>query len=72
MVNDCSFTEVISPEDELPVYSFSEYIVSRLQSPTVFENQLFLDIVEKEAKFVNFKNSIVSDLTKIISEKIKT
>ena len=28
--------------------------------------------MEKEAKFVNFKNNIISDLTKIISEKIKT
>ena len=28
--------------------------------------------MEKEAKFINFKNNIISDLTKIISEKIKT
>ena len=28
--------------------------------------------MEKQAKFVNFKNNIISDLTKIISEKIKT
>ena len=39
--------------------------------PTVLENELFLDNMEKEAKFVNFKNNIISDLTKIISEKIK-
>ena len=29
-------------------------------------------IIEKEAKFVNFKNNIISNLTKIMSEKIKT
>ena len=28
--------------------------------------------MQKEARFVNFKNNIISDLTKIISEKIKT
>ena len=28
--------------------------------------------MEKEAKFANFKNNVISDLTKIISEKIKT
>ena len=28
--------------------------------------------MEKKAKFTNFKNNIISDLTKIISEKIKT
>ena len=28
--------------------------------------------MEKEVRFVNFKNNIISDLTKIISEKIKT
>ena len=28
--------------------------------------------MEKQAKFVNFKNNIISGLTKIISEKIKT
>ena len=39
---------------------------------TVLENELFLDNMEKEAKFVNFKNNIISNLTKIISEKIKT
>ena len=72
MVNDSSFTEVTSPEDELQVYPVSEHIVSHLQSPTVLENELFLDNMEKEAKFVNFKNNIISDLTKIISEKIKT
>ena len=47
-------------------------MVSHLQSPTVLENELFLDKMEKEAKFVNFKNSIISDLTKIISKKFKT
>ena len=36
------------------------------------KNELFLDNMEKEAKFVNFKNNIISDLTKLISEKIKT
>ena len=72
MVNDFSFTEVTSPEDELQVYSVSEHIASHLQSPTVLENELFLDNMEKEAKFVNFKNNIISNLTKIISEKIKT
>ena len=72
MVNDFSFTEVTWPEDELQVYSVPEHILSHLQSPTVLENELFLDNIEKEAKFVNFKNNIISDLTKIISEKIKT
>ena len=28
--------------------------------------------MEKEAKFVNLKSNIISDLTKIISEKLKT
>ena len=72
MVNEFSFTQVTSLEDELQVYSVSEHIVSHLQSPTVLENELFLDNMEKEAKFVNFENNIISDLTKIISEKIKT
>ena len=27
--------------------------------------------MEKEAKFVNFKNNVISDLTKTISKKIK-
>ena len=72
MVNDFSFTEVTSPEDELQVYSVSEHTVSHLQSPTVLENEFFLGNIEKEAKFVNFKNNIISDLTKIIGEKIKT
>ena len=71
MVNDISFTEAASPEEELQVYSVSEHIVSHLQSPTVLENELFLDNTEKEARFVNFKNNIISDLTKIISEKVK-
>ena len=71
MVNDFSFTEVTSPEDELQVYSVSQHIVFHLQLPTVLENELFLDNMEKEAKFVNFKNNIISDLTKIISKKIK-
>ena len=70
MVNDFSFTEVTSPEDGLQVYPVSEHIVSHLQSPTELENELFLDNTKKEAKFVNFKNNIISDLTKIISEKI--
>ena len=61
-----------SPEDELQVYSVSEHNVSHLQSPTVLESEFFLGNIEKEAKFVNFKNNIISDLTKIISEKIKT
>ena len=69
MVNDFSFTEVTSPENELQVYSFSEHIVSRTQSLTVLENELFLDNMEKKAKFLKFKNNIISDLTKIISEK---
>ena len=72
LANDFSFTEVTSPEDELEVYSVSEHIVSHLQSPTVLENDLFLDNTEKETKFVNFKNNIISDLTKIISQKINT
>ena len=71
MVNDFSFTEATWPEEELQVYSVSEHIVFHLKSPTVPENELFLDNTEKEARFVNFKNNIISDLTKIISEKIK-
>ena len=67
MVNDFSFTKVTSPEEELEAYSILENIVSHLESPAVLENELFLDNVEKEAKFVNFKNNIVSNLTKIIS-----
>ena len=35
MVNDLSFTEVTSPEDELQVYSVLEHILSHLQSPAV-------------------------------------
>ena len=46
--------------------------MSHLQSLTVLENELFLGNMEKETKFVNFKNNIISYLTKIISEKIKT
>ena len=72
MVNGFSFIEVTSPEDELQVYSVSEHIVSHLQFSAVLDNELFLDNMEKEAKFVSFKNNIISDLTKIISEKIKT
>ena len=49
-----------------------ENIVSHLQSSTVLENELFLDNIEKEARFVNFKSNIIAELTKIISEKIKT
>ena len=70
-IYDFSFTEATSSEEELQVYSISEHIVSHLQSPTVLENGLFLDNMDKEARFVNFKNNIVSNLTKIISEKIK-
>ena len=40
--------------------------------PTVLQNELFVDNMEKEAKFANFKYNIISDLTKIINEKIKT
>ena len=71
MVNDVSFTEATSPKEELQTYSVSEHIVSHLQSPTVLENELFLDNMENEARFVNFKNNIFAKLTKIISEKIK-
>ena len=46
--------------------------MSHLQSPRVLEKELFLDNMEKEAKFLNFKNNIISNLTKIISKKIKT
>ena len=55
-------------------YKFTQFqnIVSRLQSPTLLENELFLVNMEKEGKFVHFKNNIISDLIKIISEKIKT
>ena len=72
MVNNFSFTKATSPEDKLQVYSVSEHIVSHQQLPTVLKNKLFLDNVEKEAKFVNFKKNIISNLAKIISEKIKT
>ena len=72
VVNDFSFTKVTSPEEELQVYSVSEHIASHLKSTTVFENELFLDHMEKEARFVNFKNNVIAELTKIISEKIKT
>ena len=72
MVNDFFITETTSPAEKFSVYSVSEHIVSHLQSPTVLENQLFLDNMEKKARFVNFKNNIISDLTKIISENIKT
>ena len=78
MVNDFSFIKVTSSEDELQAPSHNpltssvpEHIVSHLQAQTVLENELFLDNMEKEAKFLNFKNNIISDLTKIISEKIK-
>ena len=72
MVNDFSFTEVTLPEGELQAYPVLEHIASHLQSPTVLENELFLDNIKKEAKFVNFKNNLISNLTKIISEKNKT
>ena len=55
MVNDFSFTEVTSPEDEWQVYLFSEHIICNLQLPVVLENELFLDNMRKEGKFVNFK-----------------
>ena len=51
MVNDFSFTETTSPEEELQVYSVSKHIVSHLQSPAVLENELFLDNMEKKSKF---------------------
>ena len=38
MVNDFSFTEATSPEEELQVYWVLEDFVSHLQSPTVLEN----------------------------------
>ena len=38
----------------------------------VLGNELFLDNMEKEARFVNFKNNIIAELTKKISEKVKT
>ena len=38
----------------------------------LLENELVLDNMEKEANFVNFKIKIISDLIKIINEKIKT
>ena len=72
IVNYFSFTEVTSPEDELQNYSILEHIISYPQSPTVPENELFLDNMKKEVKFVKFKNNIISYLTKIISKKIKT
>ena len=61
------------PHDQRKNYKFTQFqnIVSHLKSPTVPENELFLDNTEKEARFVNFKNNIITDLTKIISEKIK-
>ena len=62
MVDDFSLTDVTSPEDELQVYPVSEHIVSHLQSSTVLENELFLHNMEKEAKFVNFKNNIMPDI----------
>ena len=55
MINDFSFTKFTSPEDELQAYSVSEYIVSHLKSPAVLENELFLDNMQKEGKFVDLK-----------------
>ena len=72
MVNDISFTKATSPEEELQVYSVLEHIVSHLQSPTILANELFLDNMEQETRFVNFKNNIITELTKIIRVKIKT
>ena len=71
MVNDVSFTEATSPEEELQADSVAKHIVSHLQSPTVLENDLFLNNMEKEARFVNFKNNIIAKLTKIINKQIK-
>ena len=59
MVINFSFTGATSPDNELQVYSVSEHIVSHLQSLTVLANKLFLDNMEKQAKFVNFKNNII-------------
>ena len=42
----------------------SEHIVSYLQSPTILENELFLDNMYKEADFSNFFLKNVSDLKK--------
>ena len=72
MVIDISFTKATSSEEELQVYSVLEHIVSHLQSPTILENELFLDNMEQETRFVNFKNNIITELTKIIRVKIKT
>ena len=79
MVNDFSFTEVTLVEDKLQAsshipldYPVSEHILSHLLFLTVHENELFLENMEQEAKLVNFKNNIISDLTKIISENIKS
>ena len=72
MVNDISFTKATSSEEELQVYSVLEHIVSHLQSPTILENELFLDNMEQETRFVNFKNNIITELIKIIRVKIKT
>ena len=72
MVNDISFTKATSSEEELQVYSVLEHIVSHLQSPTILANELFLDNMEQETRFVNFKNNIITELTKIIRVKIKT
>ena len=57
MVNDFSFTETTSPEEELQVYSVSEHIVSHLQSPKVLEKELFLDNMFL-INLINFKNNI--------------
>ena len=46
--------------------------MSHLKSLTVPENELFIDNMEKEAKFPIFKNNIISVLTKVISKIIKT
>ena len=48
------------------------HTVSHLELSKVLGNELFFDNMEKEARFVNFKNNIIAELTKIISEKVKT
>ena len=69
MVNHFSFTEVTSPEDQsqsLSLPSFRTYCVSSTIAYSTWKR-----VIEKEAKVINFKNIIISDLTKIISKIIK-
>ena len=74
MVNDFSFTEATSPEDEL--LSFWVFILSVICSRWQYLKTSYCLIVWKKKqnfkKFRKFKNNIISDLTKIINEKIKT